>query len=76
LNDANLFCAKLKDGIIVVMKEGTIITTEIMLDNGTRIEPDGSLIKKDGRIQMLKDGDCVDKDGKIIVLPANESEKK
>jgi hypothetical protein len=35
------YCAKMKDGIIVVIYQGNLITSDILLDNGTIIKPDG-----------------------------------
>ena len=62
------YCAKLKDGKLVVMHDGTIVTEEVKLNDGSKIQPDGSVIDKDGVKRFLKDGECIDKSGKTIYL--------
>jgi hypothetical protein len=69
------YCAKMKDGKKVVMHEGMVITAEVTLTNGSRIQADGTLIKKDGTKKMLKEGECVDKAGKLSELPVKEKNK-
>jgi hypothetical protein len=59
------YCAKMKDGIIVVIYEGNPITSDILLDNGAIIKPDGAIITKDGNRIKLKDGECINQDGTI-----------
>src|ERR1700749_3508110 len=61
------YCAKLKDGVIVVMYQDNPITTDIVLDNGSIIKPDGTIITKDGNKSALKDGECIDQTGAIPV---------
>jgi len=60
------YCAKLKDGKLVVMHRGMEMTAEAVLGNGTRVMTDGTVVKKDGSRQLLKVGECVDKDGNIM----------
>ena len=67
LNQGQNYCAKLKDGVIVVLYQDNPITTDVMLDNGSAIKPDGTIITKDGNKLTLKDGQCVDKSGAIPV---------
>ncbi len=71
----SMFCAKLKDGVVVVTHEGTEITSEVVLDDGTRIQTNGTVIKKDGSKETLKVGQCVDMKGNINVLPADNDLK-
>jgi len=59
------YCAKMKDGIIVVIYQGNPITSDILLDNGAIIKPDGAIITKDGNRITLKDGECINQDGTI-----------
>jgi len=66
------YCAKIKDGIIVVVYQDNPITTDILLDNGATIKPDGTVITKDGNRIMLKDGECINQDGS---MPAKEKNK-
>ncbi len=60
------YCAKMKDGKLVVMHEGRQLAYEATLTNGTKIKTDGTIIKKDGSTVMLKNGECIDKEGKIM----------
>lgn len=62
-NPANSYCAKMKDGMLRVEHEGTILTEDVTLANGTQIKTDGTIIKKDGTRNMLKEGQCVDLNG-------------
>jgi hypothetical protein len=57
------YCAKLRDGKLVMMHDGIIMTADVTLQNGTQIKMDGSIIKQDGETIVLKDGECVDKNG-------------
>ena len=66
------YCAKMEGGKKVIMHQGSIITTEATLNNGTRIQPDGTILKKDGTKITLKEGECISQDGVIAI----ENEKK
>jgi hypothetical protein len=61
--DDERYCAKLRDGKLVVMHEGSVLTGDVTLKNGTQIKIDGSIVKQDGGTIVLKDGECVDKNG-------------
>ena len=61
------YCAKLKDGVIVVMYQDNPITSDVLLDNGSVVKPDGTIVTKDGNKINLKDGECIDKSGAIPV---------
>lgn len=61
--DSDKYCAKMMDGRLVVMHDGTIMLTEVRLANGTELKPDGSIISQDGKKSILKDGECIDKSG-------------
>ena len=62
---SDLYFAKLKDGKIVMVYQGVIMTADVVLDNGTQIKTDGSVVKKDGTKLSLKEGECVDKEGRM-----------
>lgn len=70
--DAEKYCARMKDGMMRVMHQNEPITTTILLADGTQIKTDGTVIKKDGTLYVLKEGECVDKDGKIGDSPAKK----
>jgi hypothetical protein len=73
--DDERYCAKLRDGKLVVMHEGSVLTGDVTLKNGTQIKIDGSIVKQDGETIVLKDGECVDKDGlSQEKKPKNKSE--
>ncbi len=57
------YCAKMKDGLKVIMHKGDLLASEITLTDGSRLKTDGTVVKKDGTTWVLKDGDCVEKDG-------------
>lgn len=64
--ESNIYCAKLKDGIMVIMEGDKPINKEIILANGTRITMDGTVIKMDGTKIVLKDEECVDQNGERV----------
>ena len=75
------YCAKLKDGKVVVMHQENILTSDVTLGNGTQIKTDGTVIKKDGSRIVMSEGDCVDKEGKLekpkeTERPKDKPEKK
>jgi len=60
------YCAKLKDGKIVVMYQGSALTSDVTLENGIQIKTDGVILRKDGTRNTLSEGECVDKEGKLV----------
>lgn len=60
------YCAKLRDGKIIVLADGAGLTSDVTLENGTIIRADGTVIKPDGTKLVLKDGECMDGDTKTI----------
>jgi hypothetical protein len=64
-NTPDQYCAKMKDGILTVAYEGNTLTSEVTLNDGSKIEPNGIVIKKDGRQILLQDGECIDSEGKM-----------
>ncbi len=62
-SDDTMYCAKLRDGKLVIMHEGAVVTGDVTLENGTQIKTDGSVVKPDGETVVLKDGECIDKKG-------------
>lgn len=70
------YCAKLKDGIKTIVHQGAPITADVTLSNGTKIQPDGTIIKKDGTRTMLQEGECINKDGIISKENAKKNKSK
>ena len=64
--NSSKYCAKMQDGRLTVVHEGSAITADVTLSNGIIIQTDGAIVKKDGSKVELKEGECVDKDGKIV----------
>jgi len=60
------YCAKMRDGKMVVMHEGKEITSDVFLKNGTTVKPDGTIISKEGVRVSLRDGQCIDANGKLV----------
>lgn len=69
------YCAKLKDGLLVMMEGDKELTREVVLANGTRIRPDASITKPDGSVIILEDGECVDESGNIFPAVAKSKAK-
>lgn len=59
------YCAEIRDGRLVVVFQGSVLTSNITLDNGAQIKTDGTIIKEDGTTTVLKQGECIGKDGKL-----------
>ena len=69
------YCAMLKDGKMVLMKENVPVVADIELKDGSSISKDGSIRRKDGTKISLGNGECVDVNGTVIPRKVN-SEKK
>lgn len=66
------YCARLRDGKMVVLYAGKEINNDIFLKNGSTIKPDGTVITKDGVRFNLKEGQCIDQNGSIVGEATNE----
>jgi len=60
------YCAKVKDGKIMVMQNDKDLTVDVKLANGTTIKMDGTIVKSDGTQTMLKNGECADNTGMVM----------
>jgi hypothetical protein len=69
------YCAEMRKGKLTVLNEGKPITTDVMLDNGTKIMMDGTVLMQDGTKRALTDGECVEKDGSILMREQMKKEK-
>jgi hypothetical protein len=65
-DQSDRYCAKVKDGKVVMMHDGAVLTGDVKLANGVQINADASVIDKDGIKRFLREGECVDKEGKDI----------
>lgn len=60
------YCAKMHDGELVVFKDDYMLTSEVVLENGTKIRPDATVIRKDGTTIKLEEEQCILEDGQIV----------
>ena len=60
-------CCMMKDGKMMVMKNGKTMPMEkdMIMKNGTTCMVSGECVMKDGSKMMMKDGDCIDMNGKM-----------
>lgn len=75
-NHGNKYCAKLKDGRLIVVHEGAPLASEITLANGTKIKPDGTVLYTDGSKMLMQDGECIDKNGKMLEQKSKPEESE
>jgi hypothetical protein len=62
----SVFCAKLRDGVIVVSFDEQEVHHDIVLANGMRIFQDGTVMLNNGRSFVMMDGECIDEDGNSV----------
>ncbi|HEY1040847.1 MAG TPA: DUF6799 domain-containing protein [Bacteroidia bacterium] len=72
-DNSDKYCAKLTDGKLVVVHNGTTINAEVKLSDGSKVYPDGSIIDKDGAKRFLQNGECIDKNGKMTYPKMEEA---
>lgn len=62
----------MKGGNVTVTRNGisSVVSETMMLDNGVRLKPDGTLQQKDGSSYKLKEGERYDLSGNMIARPA------
>ena len=71
----NTYCAEMKDDKLVVMRDGEVLTNDIIFENGVELKTDGRVIYPNGLKATMKAGECVDKTG-LISAPAQKEEMK
>lgn len=74
-------CVHMKDGKMMMMKDGKEITMEkdMTMSDGSKVTMDGTHIHKDGKKMKLKEGDMVMMDGSMMsggTKEKKEGEKK
>ncbi len=72
---ADKYCAQMKDGLLRVVHDGQVLTQDVILENGTKIKVDGTIIRKDGTQYVLKEGECVNVEGRNNEEPVKEKKK-
>jgi hypothetical protein len=68
------YCAEMRDGVMVLLKDGMVVTSDVTLNDSTKITTNCVVIKKDGSNTNLKDGECIISDTKKQ-LKKDKSEK-
>jgi hypothetical protein len=63
--EVDQYCAKMRDGKMIVIHEGKEIGADVFLTNGTTVKPDGTVISKEGVRINLSEGQCIDANGKL-----------
>lgn len=71
------YCAILKDGIMVLMKDEVPATALVTLRDGSKVTLDGNILRSDGINIALKNGECIDINGNIEnMIVKNPKQKK
>jgi hypothetical protein len=60
------YCAMLKDGKMMLMKENETVTSDITLKDGSIMTKDGTVMRKNGTKVMLQNGECIDEQGQVL----------
>ena len=77
INNNIRYCAQMKDGIMVVVDEDNHeINSDIRTDNGTVIQSNGNIVKKDGVTTVLKEGECINTQGIVVRLTDKKARKE
>lgn len=66
VDEAGQYCARMRDGKMIVLFESKEISGDVFLKNGSTIKPDGTVITKDGVRFSLKEGQCIDQNGSVV----------
>ena len=64
----------MKDGKMLVIKDGktTVMEKDMILNDGTKVMPDGKVMMKDGSTKILKEGESLTMDGKAGKIKKKE----
>lgn len=60
------YCVMLNGGKAEVTLNGKPLKADVELKNGTKLTATGTLIRRDGTIQMIKPGSCVNTEGNEV----------
>ena len=60
------YCAMLKDGKMMLLKENEAVVSDITLKDGSIMTKDGTVMRKNGTKILLQNGDCIDEQGKVL----------
>lgn len=68
----NTYCAEMKGNALVVIRDGQVLTEDIIFENGIELKTDGRVIYPNGLKATMKAGECVDKTGLISSVAKQE----
>lgn len=71
----NTYCAEMKGDKLVVIRDGEVLTSDIIFENGVELKTDGRVIYPNGLKATMKVGECVDKTG-LISAPSQKEVKQ
>ena len=57
------YCVRAGSNGVQLVHRGIVLIKKVVLDNGTTVKIDGTLITKDGKITLLRIGQCINQDG-------------
>lgn len=63
--DDNNYCVQECGNEIELVHQGITLVKEVILDNGSIVKTDGTLITKEGKITLLRVGECINQDGSM-----------
>ena len=63
--DANDYCIQSDGNKIYIIYQGITMMSDVVLDNGTTLKTDGTIITKSGKTTLLRIGQCINRDGTI-----------
>ncbi|MEO6302653.1 MAG: DUF6799 domain-containing protein [Bacteroidia bacterium] len=66
LPETSDYCLLVKGDTEVLMKDGKEVTTDIKLESGDQLSPNGRVMKMNGTEIKLKEGDCVTEKGEVV----------
>jgi hypothetical protein len=60
----------LVDGKVMMIKDGKMakLESDVYLNNGTKVTPDGTCVNKAGTTMMMKEGEHLDMEGNMVVM--------
>ena len=61
--NADKYCVTLSAGKTEVTGNGKVLKADITLPNGNKLTASGTVVKKDGTVQMIRPGSCVNTEG-------------
>jgi len=70
------YCALLKDGKMLLLKENETVTTDITLKDGSIMTKDGTVMRKNGTNVLLQNGDRMDEQCNVLLKDKKTDSKE